>query len=145
MLTGDNEQVAKEAATKLQIDEYHASLLPQDKVSYLDQFIKEQNGELVTYVGDGVNDAPSLMRSDIGISLGGIGSDVAIEASDIVLMHDNLLSLISAKKIARKTLFIVNENIYFAIGVKLRILLFANVFFILVTFETFQLLIGEKS
>lgn len=124
MLTGDNEKVANAVASKIQIDEYHASLLPQDKVKYIDELItNRKNNELITYVGDGVNDAPSLMRSDIGISLGNIGSDVAIESSDIVLMHDNLLSLVTAKKIARKTLFIVNENIYFAIGVKLGILI----------------------
>ena len=124
MLTGDNEEVASEVATSLGVDEYHSSLLPQDKVTYLDEIIKnKKNGELVTYVGDGINDAPSLMRSDIGISLGGVGSDAAIEASDIVLMNDNLSLLMKAKKIARKTIFIVNENIYFAIGVKILILI----------------------
>ena len=124
MLTGDNDKVASNVASIINIDEYHSNLLPQDKVTYIDELIKENKDKgLVTYIGDGVNDAPSLMRSDIGISLGGIGSDVAIEASDIVLMNDKLTLLKVAKKIARKTLFIVNENIYFAIIVKIAILI----------------------
>ena len=124
MLTGDNDKVASDVASIINIDEYHSNLLPQDKVTYIDELIKENKDKgLVTYIGDGVNDAPSLMRSDIGISLGGIGSDVAIEASDIVLMNDKLTLLKVAKKIARKTLFIVNENIYFAIIVKIAILI----------------------
>lgn len=123
MLTGDNEKVAKDVSNTIGIDECHYSLLPQDKVTELDQIINnKEKGSLVAYVGDGINDAPSLMRSDIGISLGGVGSDVAIEASDIVLMNDNLDSLLTAKKIARKTMFIVRENIYFAIFVKVLIL-----------------------
>ena len=83
---------------------------------------EKKDNELVAYVGDGINDAPVLMRSDIGVSMGGVGSDAAIEASDIVLMHDNLSSLMLAKKIAKKTMIIVKENIYFAILVKLSIL-----------------------
>ena len=123
MLTGDNELVAKEVAAELGLTSYHASLLPQDKVSEFEKILESKNGKsLVTYVGDGINDAPVLARSDIGISMGGVGSDAAIEASDIVLMHDNLLNLITAKKIAKKTMTIVMENIIFAISVKIAIL-----------------------
>ena len=124
MLTGDNEGVAKEVSETLKLSDYKASLLPQDKVSEVDLMIKnKQKNELIAYVGDGVNDAPVLARSDIGISMGGVGSDAAIEASDIVLMHDNLNSLLLAKKIAKKTMMIVKENIIFALSVKLAILI----------------------
>ena len=124
MLTGDNEHVAKEVGEQLKLTDYKASLLPQDKVSEVDLMIKNKDkNELIAYVGDGVNDAPVLARSDIGISMGGVGSDAAIEASDIVLMHDNLHSLLLAKKIAKKTMIIVKENIIFALAVKLAILI----------------------
>ncbi len=123
MLTGDNELVAEEVATNLKLSTYKSNLLPQDKVVELDKILKENKDKsLVAYVGDGINDAPVLARSDIGISMGGVGSDAAIEASDIVLMHDNLKSLLLAKKIAKKTMNIVYENIIFAIGVKVAIL-----------------------
>ena len=123
MLTGDNDKVAKDVHNKLGLTDYRASLLPQDKVFELEKIMSEKkNNELVAYVGDGINDAPVLMRSDIGVSMGGVGSDAAIEASDIVLMHDNLSSLMLAIKIAKKTMIIVKENIYFAILVKLAIL-----------------------
>ena len=123
MLTGDNESVAKDVYNRLGLTEYKASLLPQDKVTEFDRLmqVKKEN-ELIAYVGDGINDAPTLMRSDIGISMGGVGSDAAIEASDIVLMHDDLKDLLTAKKIAKKTMIIVHENIIFAIGVKVAIL-----------------------
>ena len=123
MLTGDNEQVAQEVSNQLNMTSYKASLLPQDKVSEVDYLINNKaKNELIAYVGDGANDAPVLARSDIGISMGGVGSDAAIEASDIVLMHDNLHSLLLAKKIAKKTIIIVKENIIFALAVKLAIL-----------------------
>ena len=124
MLTGDNESVAKDVHNRLGLTEYKASLLPQDKVTEFDRLmqVKKEN-ELIAYVGDGINDAPTLMRSDIGISMGGVGSDAAIEASDIVLMHDDLKDLLTAKKIAKKTMIIVHENIIFAIGVKVAILI----------------------
>lgn len=123
MLTGDNEAIASDVANKLCLTSYKHSLLPQDKVSEMDELIKyKKDNELIVYVGDGVNDAPTLARSDIAISMGGVGSDAAIEASDIVLMHDDLKSLLLAKKIAKKTMIIVKENIYFALGVKLAIL-----------------------
>ena len=124
MLTGDNDSVAKDVYSRLGLSEYKASLLPQDKVAEFDRLmqVKKEN-ELIAYVGDGINDAPTLMRSDIGISMGGVGSDAAIEASDIVLMHDDLNDLLIAKKIAKKTMIIVHENIIFAIAVKVAILI----------------------
>ena len=124
MLTGDNHHVAQEVSEQLKLTDFKASLLPQDKVNEVDLMIKnKERNELIAYVGDGVNDAPVLARSDIGISMGGVGSDAAIEASDIVLMHDNLHSLLLAKKIAKKTMIIVKENIIFAITVKVAILI----------------------
>lgn len=122
MLTGDNYAVAKEVSDNLNLTSFHHSLLPQDKVSKLDNLINNSSS-LVTYVGDGINDAPSLARSDIGIAMGALGSDAAIEASDIVLMNDNLNSVIKAKKIAKKTMRIVYENIIFALTVKTTILI----------------------
>ena len=124
MLTGDNEKVANNIANELGLSGYKAGLLPQDKVKEVDEILALKNkGELVVYVGDGINDAPVLARSDIGVSMGGVGSDAAIEASDIVLMHDNLKSLLLAKKIAKKTMTIVIENIIFALLVKFTILI----------------------
>ena len=124
MLTGDNEAVASSVSNALNLDCYHHSLLPQDKVSLFSEMIEnKQKNELIAYLGDGINDAPVLARSDIGISMGAIGSDVAIEASDIVLMNDNLSSVIAAKKIAKKTMRIVIENIVFALAVKIAILI----------------------
>ena len=123
MLTGDNEKVAKDISDQLGLSEYRSSLLPQDKVAEVDKILKnKKENEFIAYVGDGINDAPVLMRSDIGISMGGVGSDAAIEASDIVLMNDDLSSLLKAKKIAKKTMTIVTENIVFAISVKVAIL-----------------------
>ena len=123
MLTGDNEKVAKDISDQLGLSEYRSSLLPQDKVAEVDKILKnKKENEFIAYVGDGINDAPVLMRSDIGISMGGVGSDAAIEASDIVLMNDDLSSLLKAKKIAKKTMMIVTENIVFAISVKVAIL-----------------------
>lgn len=123
MLTGDNEGVAKEVSDALSLTSYRHSLLPQDKVNEIDKLISSNNnGELLAYIGDGINDAPSLARSDIGIAMGALGSDAAIEASDIVLMNDNLSSVLKAKKIAKKTMRIVTENIVFALVVKLVIL-----------------------
>ncbi len=123
MLTGDNEKIASSVASRLGLTTYKASLLPQNKVEELDKILaNKKNKELVAFVGDGINDAPSLVKSDIGISMGGVGSDAAIEASDIVLMHDDLKSIVVAKKVARKTMRIVFENIFFALGVKIVIL-----------------------
>lgn len=123
MLTGDNEVIASSVAEKLGIDEFHASLLPQNKVEKLDDIIAEKAPkDVVCFVGDGINDAPVLMRSDVGISMGGVGSDAAIEASDVVLMHDNLTAICEAKKIARRTVGVVYQNIIFALAVKAAIL-----------------------
>lgn len=123
MLTGDNEVIASCVAEKLGIDEFHASLLPQNKVEKLDDIIaKKAPKDVVCFVGDGINDAPVLMRSDVGISMGGVGSDAAIEASDVVLMHDNLTAICEAKKIARRTVGVVYQNIIFALAVKVAIL-----------------------
>ena len=124
MFTGDNEKIASSVANELCISEYKASLLPQNKAEELKNMLNNKNkNDVICFVGDGINDAPSLMMSDIGISMGGIGSDAAIEASDIVLMHDDLDSLIIAKKIAKKTLLIVEENIIFAILIKVLVLI----------------------
>ena len=123
MLTGDNEKVAFSVAEKLGLSTYRASLLPQDKVSEMEKILATSKKEdCVCFVGDGINDAPVLMRADVGIAMGKKGSDVAIEASDVALMKDDLRSLPKAKKIAGKTMRIVYENVIFSIGVKLIIL-----------------------
>lgn len=128
MLTGDNERAAKKVATELGIDEYYAKLLPQDKLKIVDEKIANKKpNDVYAFVGDGINDAPVLMRADVGVSMGGVGSDSAIEASDIVLMHDNISDIVKAKKIARKTMSIVIENIVFALGVKAAVLILSAV------------------
>ena len=128
MLTGDNERAAKRVATELGIDEYYAKLLPQDKLKIVDEKIANKKpNDVYAFVGDGINDAPVLMRADVGVSMGGVGSDSAIEASDVVLMHDNISDIVKAKKIARKTMSIVIENIVFALGVKAAVLILSAV------------------
>lgn len=123
MLTGDRADVAKEVAGELALDEYHAGLLPADKVERV-KALKEADGQAVlAFVGDGVNDAPVLKLADIGIAMGGVGSDAAIEAADVVLMDDDLVKIALGIKIAKKTLRIVVQNIVFAIGIKLLFLL----------------------
>lgn len=123
MLTGDNRKTAAEIAEKAGISEFKAELLPADKVAELEKIMEENKaGGAVAFIGDGINDAPVLMRADIGISMGGIGSDSAIEASDVVLMHDNLEGILKAKKISGKTLGIVKQNIIFALAVKAAVL-----------------------
>ncbi|WP_162849700.1 heavy metal translocating P-type ATPase [Anaeroplasma bactoclasticum] len=123
MLTGDNEKIATHVSKCLGLKEFRANLLPQDKVEEVDKILaSKKDNELLCFVGDGINDAPVLMKSDIGISMGGVGSDAAIEASDIVLMHDDLSSIEVAKKISKKTMKIVFENIVFALFVKIVIL-----------------------
>ena len=123
MLTGDRKEIGHKIGKKLGLDTVHAELLPIDKVSKIEQLLskKSANGQLV-FIGDGINDAPVLARSDIGIAMGGIGSDAAVEAADIVIMTDEPSKIISALKIAKKTIFIAKENIVFAIGVKLLVL-----------------------
>ena len=124
MLTGDKESVAKAVAEMVGIDEYHAGLLPADKVRIVEEILQEEGEkEKLAFVGDGINDAPVLSRADIGIAMGALGSDAANEAADVVLMDDDPRKIAKAIKIARKCIRIVYENIYFAIGVKLICLL----------------------
>lgn len=126
MLTGDREEVAAAVAKELGIDDYHAQLMPQDKVANVERLITSESGKgQVAFVGDGINDAPVLMRADIGIAMGAMGSDAAIEAADIVLMDDKPSKIGDAIKIARKTMRIVWQNIVFAIGVKIVIMILA--------------------
>lgn len=126
MLTGDREEVAAAVAKELGIDEYHAQLMPQDKVANVEGLITSESSKgKVAFVGDGINDAPVLMRADIGIAMGAMGSDAAIEAADIVLMDDKPSKIGDAIKIARKTMRIVWQNIVFAIGVKIVIMILA--------------------
>lgn len=118
MLTGDSEKAACAAAKKLSIDEYYSELLPGDKVDKLEEILADKNSGVTAFVGDGINDAPVLSRADVGIAMGAMGSDAAIEAADIVLMDDDPLRISKAIKISRKCLRIVKENIWFSIGVK---------------------------
>ena len=120
MLTGDQENVANAVGKKLGVDTVFANLLPQDKVSILEQLLAEK--KIVGFVGDGINDAPVLTRSDVGIAMGGLGSDAAIEAADVVLMDDNPEKIAIAIKIARNTIKIVKQNIAFALGIKFIVL-----------------------
>lgn len=123
MLTGDKDEVAGEVALNLKIDEYHAALLPVDKVERVKQMKNDDPDGVLAFAGDGINDSPVLKLADIGFAMGGVGSDAAIEASDIVLMDDNPLKIACAIKIARKTMRIVKQNIVFAIGVKVLFLI----------------------
>ena len=119
MLTGDRKQVAEQVAAELGIDEVYSELLPGDKVSKVEELLgKKKEKEKLAFVGDGINDAPVLSRADIGIAMGALGSDAAIEAADIVLMDDDPLKISKAIRISRKCMRIVYENIYFAIGIK---------------------------
>lgn len=126
MLTGDREEVGRAVAESLGIDEVHAELLPSDKVAKVEELLDTARGNLA-FVGDGINDAPVLTRADVGIAMGAMGSDAAIEAADIVLMDDKPSNIACAIRIARKTMRIVYQNIVFAIGVKILILLLAAV------------------
>lgn len=119
MLTGDNESIAKSVANELKLDEVHFELLPDDKVRITESILeKSAKGERVAFVGDGINDAPVLTRADIGIAMGGVGSDAAVESADVVIMDDDITKIPKAIKISRKCMRIVYENIYFALGVK---------------------------
>lgn len=123
MLTGDAKAVGQKVAAKLQLDSAYTELLPADKVAYMEQLLSEtsEKGKL-TFVGDGINDAPVLARADIGIAMGGLGSDAAIEAADVVIMTDEPSKIATAMRISRKTLRIVHQNIVFALGVKALVL-----------------------
>ncbi len=126
MLTGDHKASAKEIAQKVQVDEYEAELLPQDKVECFEQYKKLAAGKgKIVFVGDGINDAPVLAGADIGIAMGGIGSDAAIEAADVVIMNDDIGKIATAIKISRKTKSIVYQNIIFALGCKVLIMILA--------------------
>lgn len=129
MLTGDREEVGKDVAEKLGIDEYHAELLPADKVAYVDELLNLQRStpsNKLAFVGDGINDAPVLARADVGIAMGGLGSDAAIEAADVVLMDDKPSKIALAIRIARRTLRIAKQNVWFAIGIKVAVLVLAT-------------------
>lgn len=128
MLTGDREAVGKDVAERLGLDEYHAELLPADKVAHVERLISEKTeGKSLAFVGDGINDAPVLKRADVGIAMGALGSDAAIEAADVVLMDDKPSKISTAIDIARRTIHIARENVVFAIGVKVAVLLLATV------------------
>ena len=128
MLTGDRKEVAADVAKKIGIDEYHAELLPTNKVEQVERLLAaKKNGRSLAFVGDGINDAPVLKRADVGIAMGALGSDAAIEAADVVLMDDQPSKIATAVNIARRTIAIARQNVAFAIGVKVAILLLATV------------------
>lgn len=123
MLTGDNEKIANEVANELNIDEVYAELLPQDKVDKLEKILEnKKESESLIFIGDGINDAPVLMRADVGIAMGGLGSDAAIEAADVVIMDDNISKISTAISLSKRTLKIVKQNIVFAITIKVIVL-----------------------
>lgn len=122
MLTGDTESVAKKVAQSIGLDDYCANMLPSDKVSKFEAISSMNSSKKTAFVGDGVNDAPVLARADIGIAMGGIGADAAIESADIVFMDDDLAKMPQAMDIAKRTKQIVMQNIVFAIGVKIAFL-----------------------
>ena len=126
MLTGDRKEVAENVAQQLSLNEYHAELLPADKVAHIERLLTEKpEGQYLAFVGDGINDAPVLARADVGIAMGGLGSDAAIEAADVVLMDDKPSKIALAIRIARRTLSIASQNVWFAIGVKVAVLVLA--------------------
>ena len=123
MLTGDNAVIAESVAKKLNLTSYSASLLPQDKVEEVEKMLAEKGEkDVLCFIGDGINDAPVLMRSDVGIAMGGVGSDAAIEAADAVILDDDLRGVPLVKKIAKKTMRIVRQNIVFSLAIKIAIL-----------------------
>lgn len=127
MLSGDKREVVEQIAEQTKVTEYYAELLPADKVSHIERLIKEKNtGETIAFVGDGINDAPVLARADVGIAMGALGSDAAIEAADVVLMDDKPSKIALAIELSRRTIFIAKENAWFAIGIKVAVLLLAT-------------------
>ena len=127
MLTGDKKSVAENVATQLNLSEFHSELLPADKIAKLESIMENNKNMKVSFVGDGINDAPALARADIGIAMGNIGSDVAIESADIVIINDNLESLAKSIKISKRTINIAKENIYFSISIKIAVLLLGTI------------------
>ena len=128
MLTGDHEEIGKKVAGQVDVDEYHAELLPADKVTHLEELLKTKPaGKTLAYVGDGINDAPVLKRADVGIAMGALGSDAAIDAADVVLMDDDPRKIALAMKIARHTIHVAHENVVFAIAVKMAVLILATI------------------
>lgn len=127
MLTGDYEEIGKRVADEIGLDEYHAQLMPADKLVHVERLLTEKpEGKSLAYVGDGINDAPVLKRADVGIAMGGLGSDAAIEAADVVLMDDDPSKIATAICIARRTIGIAHQNVWFAIGVKIAVLILAT-------------------
>ncbi len=128
MLTGDHKETGKQVAQQVGIDECHAELMPADKLTHVERLLAEKpQGKTLAYAGDGINDAPVLKRADVGIAMGGLGSDAAIEAADVVLMDDDPRKIAQAVKIARRTIGIANQNVAFAIGIKVAVLVLATV------------------
>ena len=120
MLTGDMDDVAREVGTQVGMDDIYSELLPEDKVTKVEMLLDKKSAkEALAFVGDGINDAPVLSRADIGIAMGAMGSDAAIEAADVVLMDDDPMKVVKAINISKKCMRIVYENIYFAIGIKI--------------------------
>ena len=127
MLSGDKREVVEQVAEQTKVTEYYAELLPIDKVKHVERLIAEKNaGETIAFVGDGINDAPVLARADVGIAMGALGSDAAIEAADVVLMDDKPSKIALAIELSRRTIFIAKENAWFAIGIKVAVLLLAT-------------------
>lgn len=127
MLTGDYEEIGKRVADEIGLDEYHAQLMPADKLVHVERLLTEKpEGKSLAYVGDGINDAPVLKRADVGIAMGGLGSDAAIEAADVVLMDDDPSKIATSIRIARRTIGIAHQNVWFAIGVKIAVLILAT-------------------
>lgn len=128
MLTGDRKEVGEDVARRVGIDDCHTQLLPADKLGILEQLLdKKKKNRTLAFVGDGINDAPALARADVGVAMGALGSDAAIEAADVVLMDDKPSKMVTAIRIARRTLGIARQNVWFAIGVKVLVLLLAAV------------------
>ena len=126
MLTGDKQEIAEKVAADLGLDAYFAEMMPQDKVTKIEDLIASKGqGKMVAFAGDGINDAPVLSRSDVGIAMGSMGSAAAVEAADIVLMNDKPSDVSLAVRIARKTMRIIYENIVFSIGIKVLVLILA--------------------
>ena len=127
MLTGDKRQISNEIAETLGIDENYSELLPADKVEKMEKILSERTQGTVAFVGDGINDAPVLKRADIGVAMGVLGSQAAVEAADVVLMDDNVSKIAKAISISKRTIKIARQNIVFAIAVKLLVLIFSAV------------------